>query len=274
MLNFIDSLDFTVLALIAASLVALMTSYLGVLVVLRRIAFVGATLAQLATAGIALSGLLEIPCNLGAVIMMLLGVGFFAQQENNRYRLPSEGLIGAAYVAAGAMAVLFMALAPHTDSDMLALLFGNILAVSARDIVMMSAVAILIAIINILFYRQFLLTAFDPMMAQAIGYRIKLWNWLFYITLGLGIAVAIHTAGVLLVFSMLVLPPLTGLTLSRRWHWAWILSTAASLAAVAGGVWLSVQKDLPTAASIIAVSCVIFAIALICKGIAAKIKAV
>ncbi|MBQ7501395.1 metal ABC transporter permease [bacterium] len=272
MLNFIDTLDFTVLAVIAASLVALMTSYLGVLVVLRRIAFVGATLAQLATAGIAMAGLLEIPCNLGAIIMMLLGVGYFAQQENNRYRLPSEGMIGAAYVAAGAMAVLFMALAPHTDSDMLALLFGNILAVSAQDILLMASALVLITVVNILFYKQFMLTAFDPMMAQAIGYKVKFWNWLFYITLGLAIAVAIHTAGVLLVFSMLVLPPLTALTLSRRWGLVWIYSTVSSLAAVAGGVWLSIQKDLPTAASIIAVSCSLFIIALIYKKVISMIK--
>ncbi|MBQ7528434.1 metal ABC transporter permease [bacterium] len=269
MINFIDNLDFTVLALIAASLVSLMTSYIGVMVVLRRIAFVGATLAQLATAGIALSGLMEIPCNLGAVIMMLLGVGFFAQQDS-RQRLPSEGLIAAAYVASGALAVIFIALAPHTDSDMLGLLFGNILAVSAKDLLFMLAVLLLITATNIFFYKEFLLTSFDPMMAQALGYNVKLWNWLFYLSLGLAIATAIHTAGVLLVFSMLVLPPLTGLSLSKKWNWVWINSTITSLLAVFGGVWLSINKDLPTSASIITISCALFLLALVWQKITTR----
>ena len=140
MTAYIDSLDFTVLALIAAALVSLMTSYIGVTVVLRRMAFAGAALAQLATAGIALSGLLGISCSLGAVLLMLLGVGFFAQQDT-RQKLPSEGLIGAGYVAAGAMAVLFMALAPHTDSDMLGLLFGNLFFVLGTHFVNHTALA-------------------------------------------------------------------------------------------------------------------------------------
>lgn len=268
MLAYFDNLDFTVLAFLAATLVSLMTSYIGVMVVLRRMAFVGATLAQLATAGIALSGLLEIPCNAGAVVMMLLGVGFFAQQDT-RQHLPSEGLIGAGYVAAGALAVLFMALAPHTDSDMLGLLFGNILAVSAQDLLLMLAALLLVTAVNALFCKQFLLIAFDPMMAQALGFKVKLWNWLFYLSLGLAIAVAIHTAGVLLVFSMLVLPPLTGLALSQKWTAVWAISVLSSLLAAGGGVWLSASQDLPTGASIIAVSCGLFGLALLKKRICA-----
>ena len=264
MTAYIDSLDFTVLALIAAALVSLMTSYIGVTVVLRRMAFAGAALAQLATAGIALSGLLGISCSLGAVLLMLLGVGFFAQQDT-RQKLPSEGLIGAGYVAAGAMAVLFMALAPHTDSDMLGLLFGNILAVSSRDLLLMLAVLLAVTLVNGLFCKQFLLIAFDPLMAQALGYRVKLWNWLFYLSLGVAIAVAIHTAGVLLVFSMLVLPPLTGLAWSKKWTAVWAVSMLSSLAAAGGGVWLSASRDLPTGASIIAVSCFLFLLSLLKK---------
>ncbi len=260
MMSFIDTLDFTYLALIAASLTALMTSYLGVLVVLRRIAFVGVALAQLATAGIALSGLLQIPCNLGAILLMLGGVSFFAQDHQRD--LPSEGLIGSTYVAAGAMAVLFIALAPHTDSDMLGLLFGNILAVSSTDIIMMLVALAFIAAMNLLFFRQFLLISFDPLMAQSLGCKVSFWNWLFYLTVGTAIAVAIHSAGMLLVFSMLIVPPLTGLALSKHWNKVWIISTATSLAAVAVGIKISIQYDLPASPTIVACSCLLFLLAL------------
>ncbi|MGM9999481.1 MAG: metal ABC transporter permease [Candidatus Bruticola sp.] len=259
----IDNLDFTSLALLSASLTALMTAYLGVLTVLRRITFVGVALAQLATAGIAMSGLLHIPCSLGAVILMLGGVTFFA--KDHRQGLPSEGLIGSAYVAAGAAAVLFIALSPHADSDMLSLLFGNVLAVTSTDIYLMTGSLAFIVIVSALFFKQFMLTSFDPMMAQALGYNVKFWNWLFYFTVGLAIAVAIHSAGALLVFAMLIVPPLTGLCLSHRWRWVCATSLISALASVFTGVALSVRYDLPTSASITAVTCSFLVISLIIK---------
>ena len=67
-MSLIDNLDFTTLAWLSASLTALMTAYLGVFVVLRRITFVGVALSQLAAAGVALSGLIHIPCNLQPIL--------------------------------------------------------------------------------------------------------------------------------------------------------------------------------------------------------------
>lgn len=271
LMAYIDGLDFTVLALTAASLAALMTSYLGVLVVLRRITFVGAALSQLAAAGVALSGLAEIPCTLGAVLMMVAGVGFFAQ--DCRRILPEDGLIGSSYAAAGAMAVLFIALAPHADSDMLGLMFGNILTAGSSDICMMAAVLLLIVILSTVFSKQFLLTAFDPMMAQAMGFNVKFWNWVFYLTIGTAIATAIHSAGALLVFSMLSVPPLTALCLSRRWNAVCLLSVLSALTAVFAGTYLSINFDLPAGASIVAVSCVLFLAALAGRRIVSSFSA-
>ncbi|MGM9992982.1 MAG: metal ABC transporter permease [Candidatus Bruticola sp.] len=259
----IDNLDFTSLALLSASLTALMTAYLGVLIVLRRITFVGVALAQLATAGIAMSGWLHLPCSLGAIILMLGGVTFFA--KDHRRGLPSEGLIGSAYVAAGAAAVLFIALSPHADSDMLSLLFGNVLAVTSTDIYLMIGALVFIAAMSLIFCKQFILASFDPMMAQALGYNVKFWNWLFYFTVGLAIAVAIHSAGALLVFAMLIVPPLTGLCLSCRWRWVCIASLLSALASVFLGVGLSVRYDLPTSASITAVACLFLVISMLIK---------
>lgn len=264
-MSLIDNLDFTTLAWLSASLTALMTAYLGVFVVLRRITFVGVALSQLAAAGVALSGLIHIPCNLGAILLMLGGVTFFA--KDHRRDLPSEGLIGSAYVAAGAMAVLFIALAPHADGDMLSLLFGNVLAVTSADICLMAASLAFIIAVNALFFKQFMLTAFDPMMAQALGYNVKFWNWLFYFTVGLAIAVAIHSAGALLVFAMLIVPPLVGLCLSQRWNIVCIYSLISALLSVGLGVALSVQYDLPTSATITAVICIFLAAAMVIKRI-------
>ncbi|HXE72207.1 MAG TPA: metal ABC transporter permease, partial [Candidatus Nitrosotenuis sp.] len=87
------SFSFAQMALVAGTLIGLTTAYLGLFVVLRRVVFVGASLAQLASAGVALSLFLDWPLGLGAAFTLLCGVGLFSL-EGARRRLPGEALIG------------------------------------------------------------------------------------------------------------------------------------------------------------------------------------
>lgn len=255
-----ESWDFTTMALVSATLVAFICSYLGIFMVLRKITFVGIALAQLATAGIALSGLLSLPCTVGALITMLLGVSVFARDTGER-KIPKEAIVGALYAMAGAAAILFTTFSPHSDADMLSLLFGNILGVTPTDIILIISTIIVVGGLHIAFSKEFLLVSFDPDMAQTLGYRTGFWNALFYLTLGVTIAVAIHAAGVLLVFGLLVFPPLTGLALSRRWGWACLISLVSALASVGSGVAASTHWDLPTGPTIIGIACLVWLLA-------------
>ncbi len=245
----IESWDFATIAWVSATLVGILASYLGVFMVLRKVTFVGIAMAQLATAGIGLSGLLEWPLLAGATLTMVLGVGALAGAPE-RLRFPRESLIGATYAAAGAGAILFTTFAPHADADMLGLLFGNILGVTDSDIYAILVTLIVLGLVHLIFHKEFLLVAFDPEMAGTMGYNVRGWNMLFYLTLGLAIAVSIHSAGVLLVFSLLVFPPLTGLAISHRWGSVCWLSLLTAMVAVSSGSWASVHWDLPTGATI------------------------
>ncbi len=252
--------DFTSLALASGTLVGLLCSYLGMYVVLRRIVFVGASLAQIASAGVALSTFLGWAPAAGAALAILLGVGVFSHEPAHR-RVPSESVVGAAYAAAGAAGVLLLAFAPHGEADMLDLLFGNILGVTPQEIGVLAGAFALVALVHVAFAKEFMLVSFDPEMAQTLGYRVPAWNFLFFLTLGASIAVAIHAAGVLLVFAMLVFPPMIGLLASRRWMWACLASTSAALASVGLGVWASLRWDLPTGATIVAVAFLLYLLA-------------
>jgi len=258
--------DFTSLALASGTLVGLLCSYLGMFVVLRRIVFVGASLAQVASAGVALSTFMAWPPAAGAALAILLGVGVFSHEPTHR-RVPSESVVGAAYAAAGAAGVLLLAFAPHGEADMLDLLFGNILGVTPREIAFLAAAFGLVALVHGVFAKEFMLVSFDPEMAQTLGYRVAAWNGLFFLTLGASIAVAIHAAGVLLVFSMLVFPPLIGLVASRRWRWACLVSSASALVSVGLGVWASLRWDLPTGAAIVAVAFLGFLLASLLRSL-------
>lgn len=258
--------DFTTMALGSGALVGLVCSYLGMFVVLRRIVFVGASLAQAASAGVALSALAHWPPALGAGLAILLGVGVFSHEPAHR-RLPREAIVGAAWAAAGAAAVLFLAFAPHGETHMLDLLFGNILGVTPGDIAWLAGAFAVVAAIHVAFAKEFQLVAFDPEMARTLGYRVGAWNFLFFLTLGGAIAVAIRAAGVLLVFAMLVFPPMIGLLASRRWTGACLVSAGAALASVGLGVWASLHWDLPTGSAIVAVAFLGFLLASLLRSL-------
>lgn len=245
--------SFVSTAIVASLLVGLVMAYLGLFVVLRRMVFVGASLAQLGSAGVALSLLLAWPIQVGAGLLTLLGVIYFALAGEKR-RIPADASVGVAYAAAGAAGVLLMAFVPHGEADMMGLLFGNILGVDPEEVLIMAGVFALVLLIQGLFCKEFVLTSFDPTTARTLGYRVELWNLALFMCLGAAITVGIRFAGVLLVFSFLVFPPLIGLLLGRRWWSSALLSVGSACLASGAGVWASVTWDLPTSAAIVAVT--------------------
>ncbi|MBI4409216.1 MAG: metal ABC transporter permease [Gemmatimonadetes bacterium] len=248
-------------ALLGALVIALGCSVLGVYVVLRRIVFVGAALAQLSSAGIALAIFLE-ALGVGwgwvtghvvlAFLVTLAGVVFFAL-HGARYRVPPDAGLGMAYVVAGAAGVLLIAQAAGADVHDL-FLQGNILGITRADALLLLMVVGTVLAVHALLYKEFLFVSFDPDMARTLGYRVTGWNLLLYLTLAIVIAVAMQSAGVLLVFNFLVLPAVTGLLLGRGMAGVFGWAIASGLLAAAAGFALSIPLDLPTGPAIVAVS--------------------
>jgi len=248
-------------ALYGALVIAVTCSALGVYVVLRRIVFVGAALAQLSSMGLALGiwlGGLGLAAALGlhpvllSLLLTLGGVLFFAL-SGNRSRVPPDAVIGVVYAAAAAFGILLIAKAASGEAHDI-FLQGNILAITRRDTLVLLAVSIPVLLLHLVFFKEFLFVSFDQETAQTLGYRIRVWNLLLYFTLGIVIAFAMQYAGVMLVFNFLVLPGVTGLLLARsmRAMFAWAIAMAVAAASI--GFTLSVPFDLPTGPAIIAVS--------------------
>jgi ABC-type Mn2+/Zn2+ transport system permease subunit len=135
---------------------------------------------------------------------------------------------------------------------------GNILGVPALELQELLITGVLVGIIQALFYKEFVLVSFDPEVARTLGYNSARWELIWYLTLGLMIAVSIHVAGTILVFSYLVLPAVTALMLSRRLGLVFALSVVFAVLATAGGVVASVSADLPTGPAIVGCSVALF----------------
>lgn len=247
-------------ALYGALVIAFVCSALGVWIVLRRIVFVGAALAQLSTLGISISvflgglgiagALTDEPVIL-SIIATLAGVLFFAGGLR-RARVPPDARIGVAYVVAAGLAILFIAKATVGEAHDI-FLQGNILGITRGDWLVLLAVGIPVLLVHVVFYKEFLFTSFDQETARSLGYRVGRWTLLLYLTIGISIAFAMQFAGVMLVFSFLVLPAVTGLLLAEGMGmmFAWAIGSGVLAAVVGFGI--SIMFDLPTGPAIVAV---------------------
>jgi ABC-type Mn2+/Zn2+ transport system permease subunit len=259
-------------ALYGTLVIALACSVLGVYVVLRRIVFVGAALAELSSAGIALAlwlsgqgmvmGLTTHPIAL-ALLLTIAGVLFFGSGSGGA-RIPPDATIGVTYAVAGAVGILLISKASVGEAHDI-FLQGNILGITRTDTMILLGVAVPVLIAHTVFYKEFLFVSFDRETARTLGFHVGFWNLFLYLTLGLVIAFAMQFAGVMLVFNFLVLPAVTGLLLSRNMAGTFAWSVTSALVAAVVGFSLSVPFDLPSGPAIIAVSGVIAAIAFLVR---------
>lgn len=249
-------------ALYGAVVIALACSVLGVYVVLRRIVFVGAALAQLSSAGIAL-GMFLYGLGIGgelthhpvamALIVTIAGAIFFGLGGGGRAGVPPDAVIGVTYAVAAAAGIILIAKARAGEAHDL-FLQGNILGITRSDTYVLLAVAVPVLLLHTIFYKEFLFVSFDRETARTLGYNVRRWNLLLYLTLGAVIAYAMQFAGVMLVFNFLVLPAVTGLLLARSMGGIFAIAIGSGLVAAVLGFSLSVPFDLPSGPTIIAVS--------------------
>ncbi len=244
-------LSFVRYAIVASVLAGGVSAYLGVYVLLRRIVFVGIALAQIATLGVAIGHVLGLPQLVAAFGMSFLGVAFFALQSR-RARVPREGVIGVAYAAASAFTILCVAKDPLGEMDALSLVFGNVLGVTAGQLYLLAALAAAVGLLHWSFQKELLFTAFDPEMAESMGYRIQAWEFFFYFVLGAVFSLSVSIAGVLVIFAYLVIPSTAALVLDAGMRASFLVSVALAALAGGAGVLLSYQLDLPTGPTIVA----------------------
>ena len=248
-------------ALIAGTLSAAVCGLVGVYVLLKRIVFVGITLAQAASMGVAVALLIDVHPMIVALVTTLAGVACLAFTSAGQ-RVPQEGVIGASYVMAAALAIICLAKNPVGDARNLKVLFGNILSAHTGEMVALAVLLAVLAIVHVVFYKEFLFVSFDPETAQAQGINVRGWDLLLYLTIGLAIAFSIHSMGVLLVFALLLVPAMTARLVAHRMMALFALAIGFGVVSVPLGLYLALRIDLPTGAAV-AGTCVVLLFAVL-----------
>lgn len=227
-------------------------AYLGLHVLIRGVIFVDLALAQVAALGMATAVLAGYGPQSDATYYYGLaftagGAALFALVRDRRGVVPQEAIIGIVYAVATALAVLVLDRVPQGGEQVKQLLVGSILSVTGEDV---GRTAALYALIGLFHWG-----ARRPLLALSLGREVRggpWWDFAFYFTFGLVVTSSVRIAGVLLVFSYLIVPAVAGAWLAtsigRRLVIGWILGVLVSVA----GLSASYALDLPTGAAIVA----------------------
>jgi len=241
-------------ALAAGLLVSTTCAFLGVFVLLKRVVFIGIALTEVAVCGMAAALLLGLPPAAGSIALTLGCVGLLARPFGKE-RLPRDAVLGFVFVLATSGAVLLVSHSGFGLMDVKALLYGDLILVSARDSLLLWLALPPVLAGGVVFLRPVLNTFLDREAAMVLGIRASRWESLFFLALGLTVAVASWSAGPGLVFCYLVVPPAAGLLLSRRLPIVLLSAAFFAAAATLLGLGISFRFDLPTNQTICVVAC-------------------
>jgi zinc/manganese transport system permease protein len=256
--------------LVACLVIVAIHSYLGLHVIAREVIFVDLSLAQMAALGSAVAVLAgREPDSPSAFLYALgattLGAGIFSlTRTNERGRVPQEAIIGIVYVVASALAILVADRTPRGGEAIKDILVGSLLWVTWPTIGRLAAIYAVIGLFHWLLRRRFLTISFHPETAEAEGWNVRWWDFLFYLSFGIVITFSVPIAGVLLVFSFLVVPAAVAFQFTRRQGALAVTSWIAGVLASAAGLWFSFRYDLPTGPLIV---CAFGVVLLVAYGI-------
>ncbi|MDO8479860.1 MAG: iron chelate uptake ABC transporter family permease subunit [Candidatus Rokubacteria bacterium] len=250
-------LEFLWLPFLACLVLTGIHVYLGLHVLARGVIFVDLALAQVAALGITIAFLAGHPIQSEAAYWYALaftvaGAGLFSLTRVHRGAIPQEAIIGIVYAVSAALTVLVVDRAPQGAEHIKQLLVGSILTVSPGEVGRLALLYALLGGFHAAIRRPLLEISFDPEGAAARGRAVRWWDFAFYLTFGVVVTSSVRVAGVLLVFSYLIVPAAVGALLSGsvtgRLAIGWTVGAIVSTL----GLWASFAWDLPTGAAVVA----------------------
>ncbi len=256
------ALGFFVRALIASMMVGVVCAVVGTYVVLRGVAFIGDAIAHAAFPGVVAAFMLSIPFYIGAAIAAVgtaLAIGFVTKRAGIR----QDTAIGVLFAGTFAFGVFLFSTIDGYVADLFSFLLGNVLAISAEDLVGLMVLGLLVLAIVALLWKELLYATFDPLGAAASGIKVDRLEYLFLALVALTIVVSLQAVGIILVVAMLVTPAATAQMLTVRFTRLMVLAALVGIASSILGLYLSYWLDVASGATIVLVQTGMFVVALV-----------
>jgi zinc/manganese transport system permease protein len=247
-----DLLQFLLVPFVAGLILTGIHAYLGVHVVERGVIFVDLSLAQIAALGTTIAYLAGHDLHdqvtyFWSLGFTIIGAAIFAlTRVHHETRIPQEAIIGIVYAVSAAAAILAMSKAPEGTEHLKDMLVGNILTVSWSTVIKTAILYAIVGAFHFIFRRKFLSISLGEKIPH-----VKWWDFLFYVSFGFVVTSSVTIAGVLLVFSYLIVPSVAAMlfaqSIGRRLAIGWAIGAIVS----ALGILASFRLDLPTGATIV-----------------------
>lgn len=256
---------FVLKALAAASGLAIVAAPLGCIIVWRRMAYVGETLAQASLLGVALGLALDIDLTLAVMIAAVAAAGALILLGRQKV-LALDSVLGVLHHAALALAVISIMLLKGPAIDLMGYLFGDVFAVSNGDLVWVFAGGALVLGATVFLWTPLVRLSLHEDLATAEGIHPTRTRAIFDVLLAVTIAVAMKIVGILLVMAFLVLPAVAARPLAQTPERMAMIAAAIGVASAVGGLYLSLSTDAPGGPSIVLVMCAFAIPALLAAG--------
>lgn len=270
-MSFLDALPMVQNGLLASCLTAVVCSFLGVYILLKRMVFVSAALTQFSALGIALALILaefflphgslatsarsdhnaDLLTNGAALLFACLVSSGLAMHAQER-RITRESLLGIGYVLPAGLSLVILDRVTTHPGLIEGVLFGNAVFVTSQQLLVLAVACTVVLCLHGLFYKEFIFISFDPETAKASGLRTLLLNQLLFFTLAVSTSVAIGCIGALPVFAFMVMPAAAALMLVTRLLSAFLLAIGIGVTSAVAGFYLSFLLALPTGPTMIA----------------------
>lgn len=261
-------LDLMLPPIVAALVILSIHAYLGLHVIAREVIFVDLAFAQIAAlgttaallAGIPMGTTLSLVCALGATMIGALLFSFTRLEDS---AVPQEAIIGVAYVVASAAVILLAGFTAEGAEHVKETLTGTLIWVGWPQVLKLMVVYAAVGIFHFVLRRYFLTVSFHPDQAA----KVRLWDFLFYLSFGVVISFSVEIAGVLMVFSSLVIPAVIAFFFTDRFAAALLLAWASGAVAIVGGIGASFYWDLATGPLLVCAFGLVLVIAMLLRPI-------
>lgn len=248
-------------ALVTSVVIGIVSGVVGCFIILRSMSLMGDAISHAVLPGVALSYILGWNYFVGAMIFGLLSSLFITFIRENSI-VKGDTAIGITFSSFLALGVILIGVA-NSSTDLFHILFGNVLAVQDSDKWLTIVVSVIVLTLITLFYKELLLTSFDPVLAKTLGIRVSFYHYLLMTLLTLVSVTAMQSVGTILIVAMLITPAATAYLFTDR------LKTMICLAAFLGsfasvlGLFVGYTYNVAAGSSIVLTSALFFLIAFI-----------
>ncbi len=262
MMSFVEAIiqyGFLQKALLTSIMVGIICGVIGCFIILRGMALMGDAISHAVLPGVALSYILGINFFFGAVftgLITALGIGFIS----NNSRIKNDVSIGIMFTAAFASGIILITFM-KSSTDLYHILFGNVLAVRPSEMLSTLIIGIFVLVCIYVFYKELLVSSFDPTMASAYGLPTKLIHYFLMTLLTLVTVASLQTVGIILVVAMLITPASTAYLLTDRLWVMLYLSAGIGVLSSILGLYFSYTYNLASGATIVLAATVLFILA-------------